>query len=119
MGVRYYQGHGAYRRDVEIPAALLDAVERTWALESEGFYGLGDVWLNGKRIAKVDGQYLGFRLELPGGALRAGRNTIGLRLDNRYHRNVLPGTACRTSSSTAGWQDGSSSWATPGSGWSR
>ncbi|MCE9616404.1 MAG: glycoside hydrolase family 2 protein [Lentisphaerae bacterium] len=87
-GTSYYQGDGAYRRTFEFRHDHAEAL--TWHLRADGFYGIGDVWLNGERVARVDGQYLGF--DLPVNAwLRDGRNSLGIRLDNRYRRHQLPG----------------------------
>lgn len=82
-----YSGWGSYRRTIEIPAI---AAGGQWHLFSGGFYGVGDVWFNGTRIAEFDGQYLGFRIgmepDFPDGS-----HDLGIRLDNRWRRNVLPG----------------------------
>ena len=85
-GRRSYTGWGAYRRIFELPPAG-GGFRR---LHSEGFYGVGDVWLDGARLARVDGQYLGFDIDLPG-SLTAGPHVLAVRLDNFFHRNVLPG----------------------------
>ncbi len=86
FGRRSYTGWGAYRRIFELPPTG----GGFWRLRSEGFYGVGDVWLDGARMARVDGQYLGFDIDLPG-SLTAGPHVLAVRLDNRFHRNVLPG----------------------------
>jgi hypothetical protein len=83
-----YSGHGAYRRALELPQPVGD--HGFWRLCSEGFYGFGDVWLDGRFIARVDGQYLGFDIDLPVG-LAAGRHTMAIRLDNLFQRRLLPG----------------------------
>ena len=85
---RSYSGLGAYRRTINVPKA--PGAQGFWRLRSEGFYGIGDVWFDGARLARVDGQYLGFDIDLPG-SLTAGRHVLAVRLDNRFHRNVLPG----------------------------
>ena len=86
-GVRYHRGHGAYRRALDLPGS--DDADAEWWLIAGGFYGTGDVWLDGRRLARVDGQYLGFELPLPSGA--ASGRTLAIRLDNRWSRAVLPG----------------------------
>jgi len=86
-GRRSYSGRGAYRRSIEVPA-IGDSGH--WCLHNGGFYGIAEVWLDGRRLASVDGQYLGFGIDLPP-TLAAGEHVLAMRLDNRYHRNVLPG----------------------------
>jgi beta-galactosidase len=85
---RSYSGRGAYRRVLDLP----DAPEcpGSWRLRSEGFYGFGDIWLDGRSIARIDGQYLGFDKALPE-SLPAGEHVLTVRLDNLSQRNVLPG----------------------------
>ena len=90
MDVPYYRGYGAYRKVFQMPVDV-PAADYLWFIRSEGFYGTGDVWLNGRKLASVDGQYLGLCLE-------AGRylpfdapSVLGIRLTNRYSSRVLPG----------------------------
>ena len=87
FGRKSYRGFGAYRRQIHLPASPEGAV---WHLCSEGFYGVGEIRLDGCRLTGFDGQYLGFDIALPdwtGGS----DHTLGIRLDNRFHPNVLPG----------------------------
>ena len=88
FGRRSYSGHGAYRRTIDVPAS--PAGSGVWRLRSEGFYGFGDIWLDGRAIARVDGQYLGADIRLPL-SLTAGRHELAVRLDNLFQRRVLPG----------------------------
>lgn len=86
-GRRSASGWGAYRR----PTSNLPLEGGiTWNLRLGGFYGVGDVWFDGRRLAKVDGQYLGATIDLPP-SLGDGGHLLAIRLDNRWHRNVLPG----------------------------
>ncbi len=87
FGRKSYRGFGAYRRELRIPRIETGG---TWYLCAGGFYGVGDVWLDGRRLHRVDGQYLGFDIPLPPTVDR-GPHVIAVRLDNRFHRNVLPG----------------------------
>ena len=57
-GRRSYSGRGVYRRLIDIPTSIEGP--GSWRLRSEGFYGFGDVWIDGRTIARIDGQYLGF-----------------------------------------------------------
>jgi len=86
MGKYSYSGFGAYRRTFTVPEVSSPG---TWFLRSEGFYGLTEIWLDGRRIARADGQYLGLDVAL--GRLQPGEKTLAIRLDNRIRRNVLPG----------------------------
>jgi beta-galactosidase/beta-glucuronidase len=88
FGRRSYSGRGAYRRVLDLPEA--PEGPGCWRLRSEGFYGFGDIWLDGRSIARFDGQYLGFDKSLPEEIL-AGRHVVTVRLDNLPQRNVLPG----------------------------
>jgi beta-galactosidase len=87
IGRRSYAGRGAYRRRIELPPSPDDG---RWRLRSGGFYGPTELWLDGRLLARVDAQYLGFDVELPP-ELEPGEHLLALRLDNRPHRNVLPG----------------------------
>ncbi|MBN2302720.1 MAG: hypothetical protein JXN60_09415 [Lentisphaerae bacterium] len=90
-GVEYYRGEGSYRKNFVIRHSAEDKNRWAWYLEADGFYGTGTLWINGRRVSRVDGQYLGFRLNV-GDALNFDcENVIGIALDNRPHRYVLPG----------------------------
>ncbi len=86
MGKYSYSGNGGYRKSFRVPEVSSPG---TWFLRSEGFYGLSEIWLDGRRIARADGQYLG--LDVPLDRLQPGERTLAIRLDNRIRRNVLPG----------------------------
>lgn len=89
-GVDYYRGPAIYRRTFRLPAGTA-APDSSWVLKSRGFYGTGDVWLNGRRLARIDGQYLGFTLELGEHLALRDQNELAIRLSNRCARHVLPG----------------------------
>lgn len=88
-GVVYYQGYGSYRTRFSLDPALKG--DGALRLRSGGFYGIGEVWMNGRHVADVDGQYLGFDLDVTGFVDPDGTNLLGIRLDNKYHSCVLPG----------------------------
>jgi beta-galactosidase/beta-glucuronidase len=88
FGKRSYSQKGAYRREIEIPEAPEDSGR--WHLRTEGFYGWGDVWLDGQAIARIDGQYLGIDVPLPE-AIPSGRHLLTVRIDNIFQKRVLPG----------------------------
>jgi beta-galactosidase len=87
-GRRSYSGKGAYRRSIDLPGS--PGGPGAWRLRSEGFYGFGDLWIDGRAVAVIDGQYLGIDLTLPA-SLVAGRHLVALRLENLFQRRVLPG----------------------------
>lgn len=89
IGRRSYAGWGAYRRRIELPAVPA-ATGGGWRLSSDGFYGVGEVRLDGRLVSTIDGQFLGLDLGLPE-VVAQGPHLLAIRLDNRYHRNVLPG----------------------------
>ena len=89
-GVTYYRGPGTYWKN--FPLSVDDqGVGRRWYLEADGFYGTGDVWLNGQCIGQVDGQYLGFKLDVTSLLSFNDENTLCIRLTNRCKSHVLPG----------------------------
>ncbi len=90
-GIKYYRGPGSYRLNFVLPALPADAYDSSWFLVAEGFYGTADVWINGARVAFVDGQYLGFRLDVTPLLRWNESNIFGIRLTNRCARHVLPG----------------------------
>lgn len=87
-GVIHYRGAGAYRRTFDCPP--LRQTDRAW-LCAEGFYGVGDVWLNGHRLDRINGQYLGFRLPVGGRLAPGASNRLAIRLTNRCSPWILPG----------------------------
>ncbi len=93
VGVAYRQGTATYARSFELPAAVQTDREDRWELRSEGFYGVGRLWVDDRRVCRVDGNYLGLREDVTR-HIRPGRlQTIALRLSNAYRRYVLPGKA--------------------------
>ena len=87
-GRRSYSGRGGYRKQIVVPEAPVD--DGQWRLRSEGFYGFGDLWIDGRAFARIDGQYLGFEAPLPG-STTAATHLMTIRLDNFFRRRVLPG----------------------------
>jgi beta-galactosidase len=89
-GVAYYRGPGAYRRTVNPGARRPDA---RLVLETEGFYGTGRLRINGRSIARIDGQYLGLWLDVTDALRYAADNVVAFSLTNRCGRRALPGIA--------------------------
>ena len=91
QGVRYRQGDGFYGCRFMPPRPATVPEKPLWQLRSGGFYGTGEVWLNGARVARVDGQYLGFTLDVTPFLRADEENTLTVSLSNRTHPHVLPG----------------------------
>jgi len=91
IGVEYYRGPGAYLKSFRISQQSDLPVDGRWILESEGFYGTGDLWLNGRKVADIDGEYLGFCLDVGRDLVTDGENILALRLTNSCGPDVLPG----------------------------
>ena len=89
--VLYYRGHGSYLKTFTMPGNLAAVDTLIWTFESEGFYGTGDIWLNGHKLAAMDGQYLGFSIAAGRDLRLDSENTLGIRLTNRCRSHVLPG----------------------------
>ena len=87
-GRRSYSGRGGYRKEIVVPEVVVG--DGQWHLRSEGFYGFGDLWIDGRAFARIDGRYLGFDAPLPD-STTAGTHLMTLRLDNFFRRRVLPG----------------------------
>lgn len=90
-GSQYYRGFGSYRRLFRLPRGLRGAFAGRWSLRSEGFYGLAEMWLNGRPLGRVDGAYLGMALDVQDCLLPDAENLLGVRVTNRCPRHVLPG----------------------------
>ena len=84
-GLKYYRGWGSYRTTIN-----LNELPQSYTLSSDGFYGLGEIWINGKIVHRFDAAFLGFHLECSK-YLRVGANTIALRITNKCPNYVLPG----------------------------
>ena len=89
--VAYYRGYGSYRKSFKLPPQNLGEEDCVWTLEAGGFYGTGDVWMNGSKIAEVDGQYLGFSLDVGKDLRWNAENIVGIRITNKCRSYVLPG----------------------------
>ena len=89
-GVTYYRGPGVYWKSFRLPPDAQSG-ELWWMLEADGFYGTGDVWLNGRMVGRVDGQYLGFTLDVTPYLDFNGDNQLCIRLTNRCGASILPG----------------------------
>jgi beta-galactosidase len=91
-GVSYYRGTGTYVRRFEMPRTSRSEGQR-WLLSSEGFYGIAEVFLNRRLLRRLDGQYLGFRLDVTDFLGSGKLQELAIRLKNRCPPSVLPGTS--------------------------
>ena len=89
--VAYRQGDGSYRCRFCAPPEEIDRNAATWRLRSEGFYGTGEVWLDGRRMSAFDAQYIGLDIDLTPFLQPASESMLGIRLTNRCASHVLPG----------------------------
>lgn len=85
-GNDYWRGTACYCRRLTPPA--LAAGEQLW-LEFEGAAMTAEVYLNGQKLARHEGGYSTFRVELTP-ALRAGDNLLAVLLDNSENDTVYP-----------------------------
>lgn len=88
QGIKYYQSWGSYRKSIILPD---DTNGKAVFLRSEGFYGTGELLVNGDTVAEFDGQYLGICIDIGKHLMKNSGNIIGFRLNNKYSRKVLPG----------------------------
>lgn len=88
--VEYYRGPGVYEHAFETPERV--AGDGEWFLCSEGFYGLATLRLNGRRLGRFDGQYLGFECPVGRWLRHSDANELAIELTNECPDYVLPGT---------------------------
>ncbi|WP_343731706.1 glycoside hydrolase family 2 TIM barrel-domain containing protein [Duganella sp.] len=81
-----YVGHGWYRKDLVLPAV---PAGRRWTLEFEAAFQTAEVYVNGARAARHRGGYTGFPVDITS-ALRPGRNSIAVRVDNLWDPTLAP-----------------------------
>ncbi|MGQ3055238.1 MAG: glycoside hydrolase family 2 TIM barrel-domain containing protein, partial [Roseateles sp.] len=79
-------GEGWYRKALELAQA---PAGRRVFLEFEGAFQVADVYVNGQRLATHRGGYTGFSVDVTP-ALKAGRNLVAVRVDNRWDPTLAP-----------------------------
>jgi hypothetical protein len=79
-------GEGWYRKTLDLPKA---PAGRRVFLEFEGAFQVADVYVNGQRLATHRGGYTGFNVDVTA-ALKAGRNLVAVRVDNRWDGTLAP-----------------------------
>ena len=85
-GNDYWRGTACYCRTLTAPA--LAAGEQLW-LELEGAAMTAEVYCNGKKLARHEGGYSTFRVELTP-ALQTGENLLAVLVDNSENDTVYP-----------------------------
>ena len=82
-----------YRREVDLPASMAGqpAVLRMGAIVSRDI-----TWVNGKRVGGATNRYVNRRYDIPAGVLKAGRNTIVIKILNESGKGgFIPGKPYR------------------------
>lgn len=72
-----------------------------WILQFNNANLKSTIWLNGRRIGSHTGGYIPF--ELPADGLRAGTNTLVVRIDSRLSLTTVPSVENRSDQLTGGW----------------
>ena len=97
-----------YRREVDLPASMAGqpAVLRMGAIVSRDI-----TWVNGKRVGGATNRYVNRRYDIPAGVLKAGRNSIVIKIVNESGKGgFTPGKPYRlevgadTISLVGGWK---------------
>ena len=97
-----------YRRELDLPASMAGqpAVLRMGAIVSRDI-----TWVNGKRVGGATNRYVNRRYDIPAGVLKAGRNTIVIKILNESGKGgFIPGKPYRlevgrdTISLAGGWK---------------
>ena len=86
MGTGFYTGYGWYRRSLEVPAAWKG---KRIALEFEAAFQDAEVFVNGTRVTRHRGGYVGFPVEITG-HVKPGKNLIAVRLNNLWQADLAP-----------------------------
>jgi sialate O-acetylesterase len=79
QGVRDLNGVVWYRRDIELPAAMAGSSAK---LFMGRIVDADEVYVNGTKVGNITYQYPPRRYQVPTGLLRAGKNTIVIRVTN-------------------------------------
>jgi hypothetical protein len=81
----FHIGEGWYRKAFTLPAIG----RRRLSLEFEGAFQKADVFVNGAAVGSHEGGYTGFSIDITD-AVRAGRNVVTVRVDNRWDPALAP-----------------------------
>ena len=88
--VDYRRGFGSYRCRFFFGPETTGNDSPSWWLRSDGFYGTGELWLNGRRHARFDAQYMGLSIDVTE-CLSCSELVLGIRVTNRCAAHILPG----------------------------
>ena len=86
MGTDFYTGYGWYRKTLDVPAAWQG---KRVAIEFEGAFQDAELFVNGTRVGRHRGGYVGFSFDLTD-ALRPGANVLAVRLNNLWQPDLAP-----------------------------
>ena len=89
-GVDYRRGRGSYYMTLRVDEAI-DVKTHRWMLCADGFWGLGTLFINGKKVADFDAQYLGFECDLTPWLRDSKAAQICIMVSNLHRAKVLPG----------------------------
>ncbi|MFA0964979.1 sialate O-acetylesterase [Roseivirga sp. BDSF3-8] len=81
QGVRDLNGVVWYRREIEIPA---DMAEKPALIEMGRIVDADGMYVNGEKIGSTGYQYPQRRYHVPSGLLKAGKNTLAIRVVNNW-----------------------------------
>ncbi|HWI23076.1 MAG TPA: glycoside hydrolase family 2 TIM barrel-domain containing protein [Baekduia sp.] len=96
----YRGGVGFYRKDFHLPGSR----SATWIVRFESVNYHARIYLNGKEIARHDGAYQPFEVELPRKGLKRGLNRLEVRVDSRRQADDFPPFGISAvGNATGGW----------------
>ena len=82
----YRRSAGWYKKEINIPRVDANSI---YQLYFEGANIETEVYVNGNKVGKHLGGYIGFTLDITK-AIKAGKNNILVRVDNSYNRDIIP-----------------------------
>ena len=85
-GGAYYRGSAWYRRTLKLDR--IPGGRRLW-IQFDGAALVTDLWVNGAHLGRHEGGHATFRFDVTD-ALKPGRNSIAVRVDNSKAPNVTP-----------------------------
>lgn len=86
MSKDFYSGYGWYRKSFDVPAGWKG---KRVSLEFEAAFQDAEIFINGRKAGSHQGGYSGFPIDITG-HVRPGRNTVAVRLNNRWQAGLAP-----------------------------